>query len=242
MEYIPINFMLGFFVTSVLNRWINFFNNIGYIDKLVIRAVSFPFQLHPYSFVGAFHNAMISLKNNLCLAANEALRKWIRTVSSIGLMVAAYVRGTDEKTRMQRRNIVRYCVLSQALVFRDISMRVRKRFPTVDALVAAGFMMEHEKELFDQIQYRYAKYWMPFQWALALCQEARTQQKIASDIILQKVGEVRIFCDHEAFVCFVLSWPFSRSKHLDPDICDSHTETDGMYIVPKELQVKLTAD
>ncbi|VDK58509.1 unnamed protein product [Anisakis simplex] len=153
LEYIPINFMLGFFVTSVLNRWINFFNNIGYIDN-------------------------------------------------IGLMVAAYVRGTDEKTRMQRRNIVRYCVLSQALVFRDISMRVRKRFPTVDALVAAGFMMEHEKELFDQIQYRYAKYWMPFQWALALCQEARTQQKIASDIILQKVGEeIKLFRTNMAILC-----------------------------------------
>uniref|UniRef100_A0A0M3IDN1 Bestrophin homolog n=1 Tax=Ascaris lumbricoides TaxID=6252 RepID=A0A0M3IDN1_ASCLU len=92
LDYIPLNFMLGFFVTSVLNRWVNFFNNIGYIDN-------------------------------------------------IALMVAAYVRGTDEKTRMQRRNIVRYCVLSQALVFRDISMRVRKRFPTMDTLVAAGFFL-----------------------------------------------------------------------------------------------------
>lgn len=33
LDYIPLNFMLGFFVTSVLNRWVNFFNNIGYIDK-----------------------------------------------------------------------------------------------------------------------------------------------------------------------------------------------------------------
>lgn len=54
-------------------------------------------------------------------------------------MVAAYVRGTDEKTRKMRRNIVRYCVLSQALVFRDISMRARRRFPTLDAIVEAGF-------------------------------------------------------------------------------------------------------
>ncbi|VDN38699.1 unnamed protein product [Gongylonema pulchrum] len=53
-------------------------------------------------------------------------------------MVAAYVRGSDEKTRLLRRNIIRYCVLSQALVFRDISMRVRKRFPTIETLVAAG--------------------------------------------------------------------------------------------------------
>lgn len=58
-------------------------------------------------------------------------------------MVSAYVKGTDEKTRMMRRNIVRYCVLSQALVFRDISLRVRKRFPTIDSLISAGIPAEN---------------------------------------------------------------------------------------------------
>ncbi|KHN82850.1 Uncharacterized protein Tcan_11659 [Toxocara canis] len=161
LDYIPLNFMLGFFVTSVLNRWINFFSNIGYID------------------------------NNI-----------VNSKATSTLYVRAYVRGTDEKTRMQRRNIVRYCVLSQALIFRDISMRVRKRFPSIETLVAAGFMMEHEKEKYDEIQYRYAKYWMPFQWALALCQEARNQQKIASDILLQKVGEeIKVFRTNLAILC-----------------------------------------
>lgn len=140
LSYIPIDFMLGFFVTSVLNRWLTFFNNIGYIDN-------------------------------------------------IALMTAAYVRGDDERSRKMRRNIVRYCVLSQTLVFRDISMRVRKRFPTLDAVVAAGFMMPHEKAKFDEIQYRYDRNWMPFQWALAVCDDARQQQKIASDRLLEKVGE-----------------------------------------------------
>ncbi|VDN54529.1 unnamed protein product [Dracunculus medinensis] len=152
LGYIPLNFMLGFFVTSVLSRWINFFNNIGYIDN-------------------------------------------------IALMVAAYIHGSDEKTRMMRRNIIRYCVLSQALVFRDISMRVRKRFPTIEAIVASGIMMEHEKERFDEIQYRYAKYWIPFQWALALCNEARNQQKISSDVLLGKIGEIKFFRRNLAVLC-----------------------------------------
>lgn len=153
LDYIPLNFMLGFFVTIVVSRWINFFVNIGYIDN-------------------------------------------------IALMVAAYVKGSDDWARMLRRNIIRYCVLSQALVFRDISMRVRKRFPTIEALVAAGFMMKHEKEKYDAIQYRYAKYWMPFQWALSLCQEARNQQKISSDILLEKVGEeIKKFRTNLAILC-----------------------------------------
>ncbi|EJW74974.1 hypothetical protein WUBG_14116, partial [Wuchereria bancrofti] len=153
LDYIPLNFMLGFFVTIVVSRWVNFFVNIGYIDN-------------------------------------------------IALMVAAYIKGSDDGTRMLRRNIIRYCVLSQALVFRDISMRVRKRFPTIEALVAAGFMMKHEKEKYDAIQYRYAKYWMPFQWALSLCQEARNQQKISSDVLLEKVGEeIKRFRTNLAILC-----------------------------------------
>lgn len=62
-------------------------------------------------------------------------------IYSIALMTAAYVRGDDERSRKMRRNIVRYCVLSQALVFRDISMKVRKRFPTLDSIVAAGLFV-----------------------------------------------------------------------------------------------------
>ncbi|KAL3986395.1 Bestrophin RFP-TM chloride channel family protein [Acanthocheilonema viteae] len=140
LNLIPVDFILGFFVTSVLNRWIKFFDNIGYIDN-------------------------------------------------IALMTAAYVRGDDERSRKMRRNIVRYCVLSQALVFRDISMKVRKRFPTLDSVVAAGFMMSHEKAKLDELHYRYDKHWVPFQWALAICDDARQQQKVASDWLQQKVSE-----------------------------------------------------
>lgn len=50
--------------------------------------------------------------------------------------------------------------------------------------------MQHEKAKFDEIRYRYDKNWMPFQWALAICDDARQQQKIASDRLLEKVGEV----------------------------------------------------
>uniref|UniRef100_A0A158R478 Bestrophin homolog n=1 Tax=Syphacia muris TaxID=451379 RepID=A0A158R478_9BILA len=154
LDYIPLNFMLGFFVTSVLSRWLLFFDNIGYIDN-------------------------------------------------VALMVSAYVVGADEKTRMLRRNIVRYCVLSQALVFRDISLRVRKRFPTIESLITAGFMMEHEKARFEEFtHFRYNRYWMPFQWSLSLCHEARMHQKIASDVLLEKIGEeIKKFRTNMAVLC-----------------------------------------
>lgn len=51
---------------------------------------------------------------------------------------ATFIRGSDIETRILRRTLVRYMVLNQALVLRDISMQVRKRFPTLNTLVAAG--------------------------------------------------------------------------------------------------------
>ncbi|KAK6747214.1 hypothetical protein RB195_000435 [Necator americanus] len=153
LNYIPLNFMLGFFVTAVVNRWTYLYQIIGFIDN-------------------------------------------------IGLMTAEYVRGRSELARMYRRNIVRYCELAQVLVFRDISMRTRRRFPTLDTVVAAGFMMPHEKERFDEIQYRYSKYWVPFQWALALTYDARKRGLIESDyyqVVVQE--EIKKFRTGLAWIC-----------------------------------------
>ena len=36
LSYIPLNFMLGFFVTAVVNRWTYLYQIIGFIDKYVI--------------------------------------------------------------------------------------------------------------------------------------------------------------------------------------------------------------
>jgi len=59
-------------------------------------------------------------------------------IDSPALLIATYVRGTSEEARNVRRNIIRYMVLVQALVFRDISTAVQKRFPTMDHLVTSG--------------------------------------------------------------------------------------------------------
>ncbi|KIH47516.1 Bestrophin [Ancylostoma duodenale] len=95
-------------------------------------------------------------------------------IDNVGLMTALYVRGRDERARMYRRNIIRYCELVQVLVFRDISMQVRRRFPTLDTVVAAGFMMPHEKEIFETYSDKAntPKHWIPANWALAMTYQA----------------------------------------------------------------------
>lgn len=59
---------------------------------------------------------------------------------SAAISFATHIHGHDETTQILRRNLIRYMVLTQSLVLRDISLQVRKRFPTLDTLVAAGIL------------------------------------------------------------------------------------------------------
>uniref|UniRef100_A0A914QUY6 Bestrophin homolog n=1 Tax=Panagrolaimus davidi TaxID=227884 RepID=A0A914QUY6_9BILA len=145
MENIPLTFLLGFFVTIVVDRWRNIFANIGFVD-------------------------------------------------SVAFYISNYVLGTDEETRVIKRNMVRYLCLTQVLILRDISIKVRKRFPNLDAVVDAGFMLPHEKEKFDEIENDFAKYWIPLNWTFALATECRLQDKIKGDVLLNGLfNEIRMF-------------------------------------------------
>ncbi|WKY06382.1 hypothetical protein Q1695_006517 [Nippostrongylus brasiliensis] len=109
---------------------------------------------------------------------------WIDDAS---ILFASYIRGGDESTRVLRRNLVRYLVLCQALVLRDISMQVRKRFPTMDTLAAAGLMTEEEMEILDEIKDPYSRYWAPVQWSVNLVYECKAQGKIDDYYLMNKI-------------------------------------------------------
>ncbi|WKY08716.1 hypothetical protein Q1695_007888 [Nippostrongylus brasiliensis] len=135
LSYIPLTFMLAFFVSIIADRWQKIFNNMGWIE-----------------------NAALSL--------------------------AALLRnGSDEKeARLMRRSIIRYMVLTQILVYRDISMRVHRRFPSMQSIVDEGFMMEHELQIFENVEVsQFKKYWVPVNWASTILARARRKEYIASD-------------------------------------------------------------
>ncbi|CAB3405095.1 unnamed protein product [Caenorhabditis bovis] len=145
--FIPITFMLGFYVSAVFTRWWQIFDNIGWIDTP-------------------------------CL--------WI----------AQYIQGSSDRARCIRRNCIRYCILTQAMVFRDVAASVRKRFPTMNHLVTAGLMTEKEMIEFDSIPSPHAKYWHPMHWLFSMVKLARDEGMIASDIIyvdlMEKLRQFRV--------------------------------------------------
>ncbi|VDM29312.1 unnamed protein product [Toxocara canis] len=151
LSFIPLTFILGFYVSTIVQRWTIIFTNMGYIES-----------------------------------AQE-------TVFSEALLIGNYVQGDDEETKMQRRAMVRYMCLSQLLVYRDISVPIRRRFPTYDAIVKAGFMLEHEKEKLESIKLDYDKYWVPINWSYTHMFNARRAGKITSDVMTNKLTDVSLF-------------------------------------------------
>uniref|UniRef100_A0A914Q8I0 Bestrophin homolog n=1 Tax=Panagrolaimus davidi TaxID=227884 RepID=A0A914Q8I0_9BILA len=59
-------------------------------------------------------------------------------IDNVAIYVSTTIIGVGDDLKVIRRNIIRYCCLTQVLVLRDISMRVRKRFPNLEAVVEAG--------------------------------------------------------------------------------------------------------
>lgn len=130
MKYLPLTFMLGFFVTTVFERWRSALNVMPFIE-------------------------------------------------SVALSVAVLIPGKGEEDRLTRRAIVRYVVLHQVLVFRDISMRVRRRFPTLQYIVDAGFMEAEERDELEAVNCNPGQtYWVPINWANSLALDAHQKKLI----------------------------------------------------------------
>ncbi|WKX96105.1 hypothetical protein Q1695_012510 [Nippostrongylus brasiliensis] len=133
-SFIPVTFMLGFYVSAVYNRWWQVYENIGWIDQP-------------------------------------------------SLQITQAIRGDDERSKMLRRTCIRYLVMVEALVFRDISPLVRRRFPTMNHFVTSGIMTARELDEFEGVSSPHAKYWLPFQWVLSLITLARDENRIKGEVI-----------------------------------------------------------
>ena len=66
---------------------------------------------------------------------------------SSAVWISVIISDHDDHGRLLRRSIIRYMNLGLILTLRLISLPVKKRFPTLQHLVDAGFLMETEKQV-----------------------------------------------------------------------------------------------
>lgn len=146
LDLIPLSFVLGFYVTYIVQRWWSQFTTIPWPDRLM---------------------------NTIIL----------------------YVEGTDERGRMIRRTLMRYWNLSFVMILSSISIAVKKRFPTLEHLVEAGFMTYEERQYFEHVKAKINKYFIPMCWFLRLLDQAKKEGRVkdgaAMKHILEELNDTR---------------------------------------------------
>lgn len=91
---------------------------------------------------------------------------------------------------------MRYVNLSFLITLSMISPSVKKRFPTLDHMVIAGFMKEEEKKIFESMDMKtsHPKYWMPLVWAGSIVTHARKEGRVKDDFAMKTlVDEISKF-------------------------------------------------
>ncbi|CAK9298061.1 unnamed protein product [Gordionus sp. m RMFG-2023] len=107
----------------------------------------------------------------------------------MALGVSSMIIGNDEHGRMLRRTIIRYLNLSAVLVYRAISSPVKKRFPTMEHLVEAGFITEVELKMFDDIPSPHSKWYVPCIWSSNLLAKAYRERRIVDEYCYRTLFE-----------------------------------------------------
>ncbi|CAN86624.1 Bestrophin homolog [Caenorhabditis elegans] len=123
--------------------------------------------------------------------------------------VSALIRGQDPETRIIRKTIARYTILTSVLAWRSISLRVLARYPTDDHLVDSGLMTKEEMVMFKSILVHvdpHQKWWVPLNWIQTMmvrCFEKGT---------LTHTNELRVLLDalekyrNGFFQLFIYDW------------------------------------
>ncbi|EEB10013.1 Bestrophin-1, putative [Pediculus humanus corporis] len=108
----------------------------------------------------------------------------------IAVYVSAHIHGQDERGRLMRRTIMRYCCLCLTMVFTMISPRVKKRFPTSNHFVEAGLLLENEKLIISDLDEKFPghpKHWLPIVWAASIVTRARKEGRIRDDFAVKTI-------------------------------------------------------
>ncbi|KAL7640590.1 UNVERIFIED_CONTAM: hypothetical protein RMT77_008865 [Armadillidium vulgare] len=126
--------------------------------------------------------------------------KTIPWPDNLAVFVSTSIHGLDERGRLMRRTIMRYVNLSFVMTMSMISPMVKKRFPTYEHMVEAGFLTKNEKKIFENLDEMYPqpKYWMPLVWAGTIASRARKEGRIRDDFgvktILDTINVFRASC------------------------------------------------
>uniref|UniRef100_A0A1I7WMX7 Bestrophin homolog n=1 Tax=Heterorhabditis bacteriophora TaxID=37862 RepID=A0A1I7WMX7_HETBA len=139
---------------------------------------------------------------------------WPEDILSI---LCTVIHQTDETSQKRRHTIARYLNLSAALAWRDISSKIRMRFPTVASLISAGLLTQNEYDILERINVGKTTIYFSYNFFIYVQDECETLRWMTPlhwiQQIMRKEEEVAALATY-AFFFFTL---FGR-QCLIPDI------------------------
>ena len=97
--------------------------------------------------------------------------------------------GEREQSRMIRRSVVRYCLLSYILCIRRVSSRLRRRFPACQQIIKSGLLRPDEAARIGL-----EDWWLPLKWSTDICCSA-----VRDDVIKNAPGYTTLLREIAAF-------------------------------------------
>ena len=88
-----------------------------------------------------------------------------------------------EKARIVKRTVIGYCLLAYTLCIRNLSVRLRKRFPNMHELVRTGLVRSDEVARIgseDSSQVFSSNWWMPIKWSIEISNQAMQEGLISN--------------------------------------------------------------
>ncbi|CAG0922804.1 unnamed protein product [Notodromas monacha] len=138
-----------------------------YCDKYI--------DLIPLSFVLGFYV-------NLVIGRWWTMWDLLPWPDNAAFYVASSFPGSDEKSRILRRTVVRYINCSSVHTKCLLSQRVRRRFPTMEHFVSAGLLTEPERKIIETLSEKHKKlYYVPLLWATLIMTRAK-EDKLVSEL------------------------------------------------------------
>ncbi|VDK44001.1 unnamed protein product [Anisakis simplex] len=110
---------------------------------------------------------------------SNVVSRWWRQFESLAWpedmlsVLCTVIPGKDENSQRRRHTIARYANLTAALAWREISSKIRRRFPTLHHIVDSGLMTESELELLNAIssEAKSVRWLTPLHWIQQILSE-----------------------------------------------------------------------
>ncbi|KAM8987150.1 bestrophin-2a isoform 2-T2 [Ara ararauna] len=232
-------FLTAYLVLSLAYRFLLSEAQKRLFEKLVLYCDKSA-NLIPVSFVLGFYVALV-------------LERWwgqfraVPAPDGLMLAVAGSVHGADARGRLLRRTLLRYGSLAALLVLRAVSSAARKRFPTADHLVQAGFLTRGERRRLEGLRSPHNQFWVPCVWFTALAAQARREGRVRDDsalkLLMEELNRFRGHCSllfHYDWISVPLVYTQVAEQLINPfgeDDDDFETNT----LIDRNFQVSMLA-